>query len=186
VKSSCDKTKPDSYGKGRCVSSKEQVKCCTGDDGGPNVCGAGKYCDYSKGCQTVIQKCPSNACCKSGGQYLPQDCPSGLQCCIGSDSFVGECKKNCEIGPSSTIPPGPNPFTSFDILTGSALLGAIAIIGVVLWKYRTKIPGIKIEKIGKTAVEPKAKESGYKHCTQCGSKQKINAKFCTSCGKKLK
>ena len=193
VKSSCDKSKPDSYGKGKCVSSKEQVQCCTGDDGGPNVCGTGKYCDYSKGCQLVLQKCPSNACCKSGGQYIPQDCPSGLQCCIGSNSFVGECKESCQ--PKSEVKNEPETGitpTGMFASTGSIIAGfiiAAIIIVVVAWKKGY----LHFERGTKTItpvkeLKPKVKKipkTDVIFCTQCGSEQSKDTKFCTNCGNKL-
>lgn len=59
VSSSCDKSKPDSYGKGKCVSSKKGVECCSGNDGGPNACGSGSFCDYNSGCKEVTYKSSS-------------------------------------------------------------------------------------------------------------------------------
>lgn len=56
VSSSCDKSELDNYGKGSCISDKREVKCCAGNDGGPDNCGSGKYCDYEKGCNDVSYK----------------------------------------------------------------------------------------------------------------------------------
>jgi len=56
VSSSCDKGKLDSYGKGKCINDKREVKCCSGNDGGPNNCGSGSFCDYEDGCKDVTYK----------------------------------------------------------------------------------------------------------------------------------
>lgn len=154
--SSCDKSKLDSYGKGKCVSAKQQVSCCTGQDGGPNTCGAGSFCDYSKGCQTILQKCPSGACCKEGGQYLVQDCPSGQQCCASSTSLIGECKTSCNpVAPNlNDINQVSNPSSqedalsagtgmgsllsspNFYLLIGIVVLAAVAFVGYIFWKNK--------------------------------------------------
>ncbi len=147
VKSVCDKSKTDDYGKGKCVSTKEQVKCCTGQDGGPNTCGYGYYCEYSTGCQEILQKCPTGKCCEAGGKYIPQSCSSGLQCCRAPNSFVGDCKETCEpvtqqggaeqqIGVGSGIPStGPlGPTGGFLLGDPTLLIGTIVgiVAGVII------------------------------------------------------
>ena len=95
VSSKCDKSRLDSYDKGKCVSTKEEVRCCTGQDGGPNICGSGNYCDYENGCQVILKNCPSGKCCISGRNYKEKDCPSGKECCTISGSYIGECGECC-------------------------------------------------------------------------------------------
>ena len=102
VKAFCDKSKLDSYGNGKCSSSKQEVKCCTGQDGGPNTCGSGMYCKYDEGCIKILLDCPSGMCCNSGGDYKQATCPSNLKCCPTSDPIIGECKESCEPPPKTT------------------------------------------------------------------------------------
>ena len=47
VNSNCDKSELDDYGKGSCISDKEEVKCC------PDSCGSGEFCDYEEGCKEI-------------------------------------------------------------------------------------------------------------------------------------
>jgi len=96
IKSVCDKSRLDSYEKGKCSSSKEKVKCCTGQDGGPNTCESGYYCDYEEGCQIILQNCPAGKCCSIGGKFIQQSCQSGLVCCPTADPMIGDCKKSCQ------------------------------------------------------------------------------------------
>jgi len=157
TKSTCDKSKLDSYGKGKCVSNKEEVSCCTGQDGGPNSCGSGNFCDYSKGCQAILQSCPAGSCCKAGGQYIPQECSAGLMCCISSTSFIGECKSSCQPTTTTQISGNTTTTTLFDwtgnsALIGSLIVGVIAVAGVVgyiIWKNKQEEEPISGKKKGK-------------------------------------
>jgi hypothetical protein len=82
---------------GKCVTTKEEVKCCNGQDGGPNSCPANYYCDYKEGCKPIISsvECPPGMCCK-GPKYVERSCPTGLKCCPTNDPYLGMCKDTCE------------------------------------------------------------------------------------------
>ncbi len=163
MKSTCDKSKTDDYGKGKCVSIKEQVKCCTGQDGGPDTCGSGYYCEYSTGCQEILQKCPTGKCCEPGGKYIPQSCPSGLQCCRAPNSFVGECKETCEPVTQQEVTEQQagaeggtqiDPFSGLFILEDPTLLtgtviGVVVGIIIIVFFLKKKKSGFKPLKSGK-------------------------------------
>lgn len=84
---------------GQCSPQTTAVACCTGTDGGPNICAHGQYCDYTKGCTGLAQTCPSGMCCHAPS-YVETSCPSGLICCpSGTDLNLGTCAQQCT-GPS--------------------------------------------------------------------------------------
>ena len=91
VSSSCDKSKLDSYGKGKCINDKREVKCCSGNDGGLNTCGSGSFCDYESGCKEVTYK-SANGEIKTGVQgekTEPQKTPGVTGAVIGGGSSTG-------------------------------------------------------------------------------------------------
>jgi hypothetical protein len=75
----------------------------------------------------------------------------------------------------------------------AVIIGMAAVVGIgsyFIWKKgiisleTMSEPNSKPTKI--KTMDKKIKESDYKFCTECGSKQKANVKFCTNCGKKSK
>ena len=169
---------------GWCKKENKEVKCC------PNSCQNGFHCVEDSGCISDVRviDCPSNSCCKSGGNYREKSCDVG-QCCTAQGSFVGICAADCSTlnsqdlqnaglqdGLSSTKSGGSSTGTIILIIFLIIIFGAIGFFIYV--KNKKKGHHHKEEKT-------EVKHSG-KHCTKCGHPLKAGSLFCTKCGKKLK
>jgi hypothetical protein len=142
----------------------------------PVTCDEGKT--YYSGSGLIYEECVNGQKVQHQCQYsVVPDGKGGWKC--------GEAPGGNGSGQTTTTTPSPKIPTSFDILTGSVLLGVIAV-GDIGGYYILKNKGfLSHPKTLKGKAEAKTKIN-VKHCTECGSKQKIDAKFCTSCGAKLK
>lgn len=183
IKSTCDKSKLDDYGKGKCVSTKEEVKCCNGQDGGINTCGLGQYCDYNEGCKGVFRDCPFNSCCLTGGDYKEKSCRDG-QCCTAPGSFVGICSADCSTLNNSNLQNVG--FSGQTSQTYSSTGRTILIIFLVLiggsigFFIYTKNKGKELKHKVKKDIEESSKK-----CRKCGSSISPKSKFCTKCGRRV-
>lgn len=154
VKSYCDKSELDSYSKGSCKSEKKSVNCCSGNDGGPNSCGSGKFCDYSIGCKEVTFE-------NSEGK---------IQTGVGG-------QKTEEISNDATG------LAVIEQTSGSSLgitiliIIMVAVVGVILY-YKF---GRKSKSTHSSATRGSIISS--ESCTTCDSPVRPSSKFCTKCGK---
>ena len=159
VKSYCDKSEIDSYGKGSCKSEKKVVQCCSGDDGGPNPCGSGSYCDYNAGCTEVSYE-NTKGDIKTGVQSQKIE--------ENSNNPITGFAVNSQGGINS-----PNKYIIWYIII------AILIIGIIFMIVKIKRGNreIKISSIGAS--------SNGETCSNCGKINRNLAKYCVGCGKKI-
>jgi len=177
VSSSCDKSKLDSYGNGKCMSKTEEVKCCSGNDGGLNSCSSGSYCDYTTGCKEVTHA--SNGELKTGVE-------AENIAAITGDSIKDQSLTNSGSGKMLFI-----------------LLGLISIAGAIaaFFYFNKKEKGVnhsgnKCSHCGqgnkegvKFCIGCGGKLTSIKSlvkCKKCGTENQKGKKFCINCGTKLK
>ncbi len=190
ISSICDKNKLDDYGKGKCVSTKEEVKCCNGNDGGVNSCGSEQYCDYEEGCKGVFRDCPSNSCCLSGGDYKEKICDVG-QCCTSQGSFIGLCAEDCSKLDSEDLDSLSSSGNLSPSKSGSSTGKTILIIFLILIVGSAGFFIYAKNKEKKKRLKQKVKKEIQGHskkcrkCRKCGSLISPKSKFCTKCGRRV-
>lgn len=158
VNSYCDKNELDDYNKGSCKVNKQEVLCCNGQDGGPNVCASGEYCDYDDGCKEVAHE-TSEGKIKTGVGGINQENIDNEGLSSVTENVV---KKPNQSSPIIAI-----------------IIGILLLIGVIGAFYY-----FKSNKGGEESSEENITNKAEKFCEHCGSPLSNDDQFCTECGKK--
>lgn len=181
--------------KGTCKKETKTVLCCSDND-----CSDKEYCDKESGCKAkyVFEECPSNKCCKFGGDFKEKGCSSGEKCCT-SGGYVGECKESCEPIPISSdnkIVETAKDTKGYAEDNGEKILSSTSeessstgtIVLVVFLILISSSIGFFVYVKNKDKKPKTKKEQGRsaKHCSKCGNTLKAGSKFCTKCGRKTK